>query len=414
MSGRLAYFDCFSGVSGDMTLAALVGLGWPVAELQALPARLGLPDVTIEVQDVRRGPFAAKHVRVVYPPQQAHRHLHHIAAILEKADLPEQVRASALAVFTKLAQAEAEVHGSTVQKVHFHEVGAVDAIVDIVGAIAGLAALGVTAVYASSLPLGGGTVMSEHGIIPVPAPATAFLLRGIPVRPGPLDAELVTPTGAALLASLVQDWGAPPPYTLLGVGTGAGTKDFKEHPNVLRVVLGEPTAASARALALAGSMPAGSGASVGAGEVAVLETAIDDDNPQFIAALCTRLLAAGAHDTMLAPVTMKKGRAGHWLVVVAPPAEAQRLASLILAETTTLGVRVRFEHRIELPRETLDVATPWGAVTVKVATLPDGSRRAQPEFESVLAAANAAGRPLREVSEAALVAWRAALSGGAR
>ena len=393
---RLAYFDCFSGVSGDMTLAALVGAGWPAAELQALPARLGLEGVTIEVTDVRRGPFAAKHVNVVYPPQKAHRHLHHIAAILEKADLPAHVRARALQVFTKLAEAEAEVHGSTVQKVHFHEVGAVDAIIDIAGAITGLDALGVTSVHAGTLPLGGGTVMSEHGIIPVPAPATAFLLRGIPVRPGPIDAELVTPTGAALLATLVEDWGPPPPYVLRAVGTGAGTKDFQEHPNVLRVVVGERIAASALTLA-------------GASEVAVLETAIDDDNPQFVAALCARLIAAGALDAMLAPVTMKKGRAGLWLVVVAAPTDAQRLSSLILAETTTLGVRARIEQRVELPREFVDVQTPWGAVTVKVAALPDGTRRGQPEFESVRSVSESSGRPLREVFEAALVAWRAAL-----
>ncbi len=396
---RLAYFDCFSGVSGDMTLAALVGAGWPAAELQALPARLGLEGVTIEVTDVRRGPFAAKHVNVLFPPQKAHRHLHHIAAILEQAELPAHVRARALQVFTKLAEAEAEVHGSTVQKVHFHEVGAVDAIIDIAGAIAGLDALGVTSVHAGTLPLGGGTVMSEHGIIPVPAPATAFLLRGIPVRPGPIDAELVTPTGAALLATLVEDWGPPPPYVLRAVGTGAGTKDFKEHPNVLRVVVGDKLAATALTLP-------------GASEVAVLETAIDDDNPQFVAALCARLIAAGAHDAMLAPVTMKKGRAGLWLVVVAAPADAQRLSSLILAETTTLGVRARIEQRMELPRELVDVQTPWGAVTVKVAALPDGTRRGQPEFESVRSVSERSGRPLREVSEAALVAWRAALGPG--
>ena len=388
---RLAYFDCFSGVSGDMALAALVGAGWPAAELQALPARLGLPEVTIDVQDVRRGPFAAKHVNVRYPPQQAHRHLHHIAAILEKADLPAHVRERSLAVFTKLAQAEAEVHGSTVEKVHFHEVGAVDAIVDIAGAIAGLDALGVTRVYASSLPLGGGTVMSEHGMIPVPAPATAFLLRGIPVRPGPIEAELVTPTGAALLATLVSDWGPPPPYTLLQVGTGSGSKDFKEHPNVLRVMIGELRAAAHR------------------GEVAVLETAIDDDNPQFVAALCARLLAAGALDAMLAPVTMKKGRAGLWLVVIASPADSERLSSVILTETTTLGVRVRFEQRIESPREAAQAQTAWGTVLLKVATLPDGSRRAQPEFESVAAVADGAGRSRREGSEAAVGAWHAAL-----
>mgnify|MGYP003347341486 CR=1 FL=1 len=387
---RLATFDCFAGVSGDMTLGALVSAGWAAEELQALPGRLGLPEVTIEVAPVRRGPFAATHVRVVHPPQKAHRHLHHIAAILEQADLSASVRERALAVFTRLAEAEAEVHGSTVQKVHFHEVGALDAIVDIVGAIAGLEALGVTQVHTSALPLGGGTVMSEHGIIPVPAPATAHLLRGLPVRPGPIEAELVTPTGAALIATLVTDGGAPPPpYTLERTGIGAGTRDTKELPNVLRLLIGTPTR----------PLPNGR-------PVAVLETAIDDDNPQFVAALAARLLAEGALDVMLAPVQMKKGRAGLWLVVLAEVADRDRLCAAILAGSSTLGVRVRIEDRVELPRAIEVVTTPWGPVEVKVATLPDGGLRPQPEFESVRRVAESAGQPLRVVSEAAFEAWK--------
>src|SRR5262245_21275542 len=343
-----AHFDCASGVAGDMTLAALVSAGWPVRELEALPARLHLEGVTIEVTDTRRGPFAAKHVRVRADGKQPHRHLHHVDAILDRADLPDVVRDRAKQVFLRLAEAEAEVHGSTVQRVHFHEVGAVDAIVDIAGALLGLHALGVESVSASSLPLGGGFVDSQHGRIPVPAPATALLLRGAPVRGGPVQAELVTPTGAALLATLVRSWGDPPAFRLTAVGTGAGTREFPDHPNVLRILLGE--------VEEVGEMEAGEMGRAGAGRggnerrVAVLETAVDDENPQFLAAAVTELLAQGALDAMVAPVTMKKGRSGMWLVVICEPADATRLAGSVLALTSSLGVRVREERRIELPR----------------------------------------------------------------
>jgi len=310
-------------------------------------------------------------------------------AILDRADLPEGVRERAKQVFTRLAEAEAEVHGSTVQKVHFHEVGAVDAIVDIAGSLLGLDALGVGRVSASELPLGGGSVDSQHGRIPVPAPATALLLRGVPVRGGPVAAELVTPTGAALLRTLVGEWGDPPAFRLDAVGTGAGTREFPDHPNILRLLIGErgPAAAPDRT-------------------VAVLETALDDENPQVVAATIPRLLAAGALDAMVAPVTMKKGRAGHWLVVVCETTDARRLAAMLLEGTSTLGVRIREERRIELPRRQLEVDTRFGAVILKVATLPDGRERAQPEFESVAAAAERSGATLREVSEAALGAFR--------
>ncbi len=386
---RIAYFDCFSGVSGDMTLAALVSAGWPAETLLALPGRLKLEGVTIEVSDVRRGALAARHVRVSAPAKQPHRHLHHVEAILGAADLPVPVADTALRVFRRLAEAEAHVHGTTVQKVHFHEVGAVDAIVDIAGAALALADLGVERVYASTLPLGGGTVMCEHGRMPVPAPATARLLAGVPVRHGPVEAELVTPTGAALLAELVADWSGPPAYRLETAGIGAGTRDFPGHANVLRVLLGSTADAG----------PA-------TRTVAVLETALDDETPQRLADLSARLLGAGALDAMLAPVLMKKGRPGHWLVILAEPADAERLARLVLEHSPSLGVRVRTEGRLELPRRIERVGTPFGEVLLKVATLPDGAERAFPEFESVREAAERTGRPLREVSEAAAAAWR--------
>ena len=380
------HFDCVSGVAGDMTLAALVSAGWPVAELEALPSRLGLTGVTIEVRDVRRGPFAAKHVDVRSDEQQPHRHLHHIEAILDRAELPATVRDRAKAVFRRLAEAEAEVHGSTVQKVHFHEVGAVDAIVDIVGVLLGLESLGIRSVSASVLPLGRGSVDSQHGRIPVPAPATALLLRGAPVVGGPVEGELVTPTGAALLMTLASSWGDPPAMRMTAVGTGAGTKDFPAHPNILRLLIGEPATSSIEE----------------SRTVTVLETALDDANPQYLAATVQALLAAGARDAMVAPVTMKKGRSGFWLVVVAEPADARRLADLILHETPTIGVRMREERRIELPRRAAEVATEYGTVALKVVVLPSGEERAMPEFESVHAIALRSGATHQDVAAAAI------------
>lgn len=381
-----AHFDCVSGVAGDMTLAALVSAGWPVAELHALPARLGLEGVTIAVTDVRRGPFAAKHVDVRSDEKQPHRHLHHIEAILDRADLPTTVRTRAKAVFHRLAEAEAEVHGSTVAKVHFHEVGAVDAIVDIVGVLLGLESLGVTSVSGSVLPLGRGSVDSQHGRIPVPAPATALLLRGAPVVGGPVEGELVTPTGAALLMTLASAWGDPPAMRMSAVGTGAGTKDFADHPNILRLLLGERDTTTVDALRT----------------VTVLETALDDANPQYVSATVQALLTAGALDAMVAPVSMKKGRAGLWLVVIAESADARRLADLILRETPTLGVRMREERRLELPRRAAQVTTRFGVVQLKVAILPSGDERAVPEFESVHEVAQRSGATHHDVASEAV------------
>lgn len=386
---RVAYFDCFSGASGDMCLAALVSAGWPAAELMAIPGRLKLEGVTITVGEARRGPFVATRVEVGSEGGQPHRHLRHITAMIEAADFDAGVKAQALAVFGRLADAEAEVHGSTREKVHFHEVGAVDALVDVVGTLEGLRSLGVSEVYASPLRLGRGAVRSEHGLIPIPAPATTLLLRGVPVEMPDIEAELVTPTGAALLTTLVRHWSGEPSFRLERVGTGAGGRDLKEQPNVLRVLIGE-----------AADQPPGSR------PVAVLETALDDENPQFVAALLPRLLAQGARDAMVVPAVMKKGRPGMWLVVVADPADAEALALTIMRETSALGVRTRLERRYELARRSAEVETRFGRIALKIATLPGGEERVAPEFDSVRAAAESAGRPLREVSDAAVAAWK--------
>ena len=389
---RIAYFDCFSGISGDMTLGALVSAGWPAAELEGLPARLRLEGVHVRISSVRRRAFAATRVEVKVEGRQPHRHLHHVNAILDAADLPAGARARAREAFGRLAEAEAKVHGSTVEKVHFHEVGAADALVDVAGAMVGLEALGVERVFSSAPRLGRGFVTAEHGRIPVPAPATTLLLHGAPVDLGDIEAELTTPTGAALLATLVTSWTPPPPFRLERSGTGAGGRDLTEQPNVLRIMIGEADAAAAGGLRRR--------------RVSVLETALDDDNPQFVAALIPRLLGAGALDAMVVPSVMKKGRPGLWLVVIAEVGHAEPLARLLLAETSSLGVRVREDERYELERRSAEVDTPFGRVALKVATLPDGGTRAVPEFESVRLAAERSGRPLREVAEAAIVAWR--------
>jgi uncharacterized protein (TIGR00299 family) protein len=386
---RIAWFDCFSGISGDMCLGALQSAGWPAPALESLPGRLKLEGVTIVIAPARRGPFAATQVEVRVAGAQPHRHLRHVLELIEAGDVAEAVRARAAAVFRRLAAAEAEVHGSTPEKVHFHEVGAADALVDVVGTLEGIAALGIERVFSSPPRLGGGTVQSEHGVIPVPAPATALLLRGAPAMLGPIDVELTTPTGAALLMTLVEDWGAPPALRIDRIGTGAGSRDLAEQPNVLRILIGEADGAPRRLR-----------------RVAVLETALDDENPQYVAALIPRLLEAGALDAMVVPCLMKKGRPGMWLVVVADPAHSDAIASIVLRETSSLGVRFRLDERYELDRRVERVETAFGPIELKIAALPEGGERAVPEFESLRRAAERSGRPLREVADAALAAWR--------
>ena len=396
---RIAYVDGFSGISGDMCLAALVSAGWPAAELEALPARLKLEGVSVRIGEAMRGPFKAVRVEVDFPPKQPHRHLHHLRGMIEQADLPAVVQSRAIEVFSRLAAAEAEVHGSSIEKVHFHEVGAVDALVDVVGTVLGFHALGVDEVVCSPLRLGRGAVRSEHGVIPIPAPATALLLRGAPVEMPDIEAELVTPTGAALITTLATRWGSAPTFRLERVGIGAGQRDLKEQANVLRILIGTREGSVTSDVAVRGMLRR---------RVAVLETALDDENPQLIGALLPRLLTHGALDAMVVPSLMKKGRPGMWLVVVAEPDHVTDLAAMIMRETRSLGVRVREEERLELARRMVQVETAFGPIELKVATLPDGGERAVPEFESLRAASERSGRSLAEIGDAALEAWKRA------
>jgi uncharacterized protein (TIGR00299 family) protein len=392
---RIAYLDTFSGISGDMTVGALLHLGLPLDALREAVKMLALPDVELSAERVLRSGIEATkfHVRVrgEHPDHGAHAHGHahrayaEIRDLLARSALAARVKADALAVFARLADAEGRVHGVPPDSVEFHEVGALDAIVDVVGAALGFAHLGVDAVYVGPLPLGRGRVQTAHGPLPVPAPAVVELLRGRPVCPEDGSAELVTPTGAAIVAALARPE-AVPQMRMQAVGYGAGDRTLSDRPNVLRVQVGEPI------------VPAG------ADEVLVLETTIDDMSPQLYEHVLERLLAAGARDAFLVPVVMKRSRPGTMLRVLADPADRDRLAGIVFAETSTIGLRYTRWGRIVLPREERTVETQYGVVRVKVARAPDGTLNVAPEFEDCRRLAGERGVPLKAVHQAALAA----------
>jgi uncharacterized protein (TIGR00299 family) protein len=388
---RIAILDAFSGISGDMTLGALLAVGLDPAWLRALPARLGLEGVSVEIRDVLRGQLACKKVDFEIPPQPHGRHLRQIRELVARADVPPDVREKADAAFEGIARAEAEIHGTTVEQVHLHEVGAVDAILDVVGAIWGFRELEVRAVHCGPLTVGDGTVETAHGELPVPAPATLKLLEGHVIRPGPSGVgELVTPTGAALVRVLSV---GPPPdmYMPLRSGLGAGTRNFAKRANALRIVLAESVAVSED----------GSG---GVDALIQLSADIDDMAPEYLAAVAEGLRDAGALDVVLVPVTMKKGRPGTRIEVLARPVTASTLEDRLLSETTTIGVRRARLERRALARDQRQVEVLGHEVTVKVVSLPDGRLRAKPEFDDVQRVAQATGRPAADIFKFAIEA----------
>jgi hypothetical protein len=379
---KLCYFDCFSGISGDMVLGALVDAGVELPHLEAELRKLPLFGWTISAAKVKRGPLLATHVRVESGEHHHHRGLGDILSLLERGELAPRVAERAAEVFQCLAEAEARVHGIPVEKVHFHEVGAVDAIVDIVGACIGFELLGLEAFGCSPLNLGGGRVETAHGVLPVPAPATADLLRQAPVYSTGIEAELVTPTGAALVAGLVERFGTMPPMTVSKIGYGAGSRDLREQPNVLRVFLGEPVTAAAGA---------------GEPEIAVLEANVDDMTPEVAAYFLEQALAAGALDVFYIPVQMKKNRPGLLLTVLAPPERSDALARLVFEQTTTIGLRIHHARRRVLERQTVTVETPHGAVRMKLARLDGRLVNAAPEYDDCARLARERGVPLKQV-----------------
>ena len=381
----IAILEPFSGIAGDMTLGALVDVGLDEAWLRGLPARLGVDDVTVGVKRVHRGGIDCAKVEFHIPPQPHGRHLREIREIVARSDAPASVKERADDAFATIATIEGAIHGVPAERVHLHEVGAVDAILDVVGSIWGFDELGVSNVYCTTISTGDGVIQAAHGTLPVPAPATLRLLEGFRVRPGPEGSgELVTPTGAALVRVLAE--GAPPEsYIVRRSGYGAGSKDFPDRPNALRLILADAV----------------SDARVGTEELVLLAADVDDMEPEYLARAADALRTAGALDVVLFPSVMKKGRPGARIEVLARTADAESLEQALFAETTTIGVRRSRVERRALPREMRSVDVRGHAVRMKIVSLPSGARRVKPEYDDVARLAERTGITLREAVSAA-------------
>jgi uncharacterized protein (TIGR00299 family) protein len=431
---RIAYLDCFSGISGDMFLGALVDAGVPFELLQKTVAALDIA-ATLEMSRVERNGISAVKIDVVVgggkdlpreefwenehnhdatashshgahgernssgakgvplQSQGAHgRHLSEILKIIAGAAISDYAKKTASAIFKALGEAEAKVHNTDVEKVHFHEVGAADAIVDIVCAAVGAEALGVGGFVASPLNVGSGTVKCAHGLMPVPAPATLELLKGVPVYAGEIQKEMVTPTGAAIVSTLAKEYGTIPAMKTEKIGYGAGTRDFRHHSNVLRLVVGEKVE----------SEPVRAGEGSASEEVVVLEANLDDLNPQIIGYTTERLLAEGALDVFTTAVQMKKGRPGTLVTVLCKPGDEAKLRDILFHESSTLGVRSRREQRRILARRHESVATQWGEVRIKVGSVNGTEFQAAPEYEDCRSIAAVRNVPLKTVMQEAL------------
>jgi pyridinium-3,5-bisthiocarboxylic acid mononucleotide nickel chelatase len=384
---KLAYFDCFSGISGDMTLGALVDAGCDVEHLRAELRGLQVHGWELRAEKVWKNGMAATHIHVRTEDQQMHRSLSAILEVLRTSHLPAAVHDRASAIFQKLGEAEARVHDVPIEKIHFHEVGAVDAIVDIVGACIGFTALGIDKFACSPLNVGGGTAKMAHGVLPVPAPATANLLQGKPTYSNGIQKELVTPTGAAIVATLCNHFGPQPPMTVSAIGYGAGTADLEGQPNVLRIMIGN------------------SAEKVVAGydeEISVIEANLDDMNPQIYGYFLEKALAAGALDVYTTPVQMKKNRPGMLLTVLCKPVDTNVLISLIFAETTTFGARTYRAQRRALPRESVSVSTSYGDVRIKISRVNGRILHVAPEYDDCRKLAVEKNVPLQQVINEAL------------
>src|SRR5579863_1080731 len=377
---KICYLDAFSGISGDMAVGALLDAGAPAAEvLDALRSLDTGARYEVE-KTARRGITASKFRVHLDGAPQKHRHLSHILKMIDAAPLGSRAKSNSSAVFEKLGQAEAKVHGVPIERVHFHEVGAADSIADIVGACVALDLLGVEQVHVSAINVGSGTVNTEHGVLPVPAPATAALLTGIPVYARGPEMELTTPTGAAIASTLGRSFGPLPAMRISSIGHGAGDRDFREQANVLRVLVGEHSSAPESTV------------------VSVIEANIDDSSPQVLGYALDRLMEAGALDVSLSPLQMKKNRPGSLLRVIARPEDQERLAKMVFAETSTLGLRIHTAERRVEERRMVEVETPWGKVLGKVS----GQATFAPEYDDCRALAEKNNVPLKRVLTAAL------------
>ncbi len=384
---KIAYTDCFSGISGDMFLASLLDAGLPLDVLQDGIDKLNLPEkVELKLTETHKGALRAADLEVIVPHSHHHRHLSDILDILSASRLSDQIKQTAGRVFTLLAEAEAQVHGEPVEHIHFHEVGALDSIVDVTGVVIGLEALGIERLYASPLPYGTGTVNSAHGQLPLPAPATLEVLRSVqaPLIPSAAQVELVTPTGAAILGTLATF--ERPEFTLTATGIGAGKRDLA-WPNIMRLMVGEtPTAEASK--------------------MVQLETNIDDMNPQFYGHIMEKLFAAGALDVFLTPIQMKKNRPGTLLGVIAFRRDEAALAELILRETSTLGLRVQPISRYEAQREFRQIRTAYGELTMKLKILNGKVIHSVPEYDECVRLADQNSVPLTEIYQSAYEALK--------
>lgn len=376
----LAYFDCFSGISGDMTLGALVDAGVGIDALRAELAKLNLAGYELKDEKTTRSGIAAVKVHVVIDEKgQPSRHLADILKIINASSLSASIKEKSGLIFKRLAEAEAKVHATTPDEVHFHEVGAVDAIIDIVGSVIGLELLGVTQVLASPVNVGSGTVQTSHGMFPIPAPATAELLKGIPMCQSSMQFELATPTGAAIISTLASSFGPLPPMRVNRIAHGAGNKDFPGQPNILRLFTGESAASYEEDTSL------------------VIETNIDDMNPQVYDYLIERLMKAGAQDAYLTPIIMKKGRPAILLSVLTDRGKADDLLNVIFCETTSIGVRIHEVGRKKLSREIGEIETKFGKVRVKIGKRGDEVLNVSPEYEDCRKIAEEKNVPLKIV-----------------
>jgi pyridinium-3,5-bisthiocarboxylic acid mononucleotide nickel chelatase len=376
---KIAYFDCFSGISGDMTLGALIDAGLDFELLKGELDKLGLPDYEIGASREMRGYITGTKFNVEAGESHHHRGLTDINAIINNADISQKAKTDSLAIFDRLGTVEAAIHNTTKEKIHFHEVGAVDSIVDIVGTAIGIDLMGIEKCHASVIPLGSGTAKAAHGILPVPAPATIKLLENVKVRSSGQNREMVTPTGAAILTHYCKSFGPIPGMHILSTGYGAGYKDVPEMPNMLRLVIGQSDPETMRH------------------QMEVIEANIDDMNPEFYDYIFEKLFGAGALDVYLVPIHMKKNRPANLLTVLAHKEDLEKLASIILTETTTFGFRSYTTSKILLKREQITVETQYGPISVKTGYFDGGPSTIAPEYEDCKKAAKKASAPIKTV-----------------
>ena len=386
---KIAYLDCLSGISGDMTLGALVDAGVELAAVQAAVDSLKLPSCKLAAAEVKRKGFRATKVTVEHEPEQAHRHLHHITDLIDASALSARQKDLAKRIFTRLGEAEAKVHGTTLRKVHFHEVGAVDSIADIVGSAVAWDLLGVDRIFCSPVPTGRGFVEIAHGRCSIPAPATAELLQGVPIAESHVECELTTPTGAAIVATLVDGYGPLPGMKIDRIGYGAGDRDMPSQPNILRLFVGESVE------------------TIAADQVWVVETNLDDVTGELIGYCTTKLWEKGALDVYTTAIQMKKNRPGVTLTVLCQAADLERIEKTLFRETGTLGVRRWPASRHKMDRKAHAVDTAWGPIEGKLGWIAGQPASFSPEFEACRRAAETNNVPLKDVYEAAQRAFEA-------